>query len=202
MKRLVVVGSWLVAGSFFVVASLNAQVTFDRLVRAAQEPHNWLSYSGGYFSQRYTELAQITPDNVKNLESAWIYQLNSREPTSTRFEVTPVVVDGVMYIVQPPNDIIALDAVTGRPFWTYSYNPSPQSRPCCGRLNRGVAIHEDRLFMGTIDGHMIAVDAKTGKLLWDRTVVNPEAGYAFASAPLVIKDKVIMGPAGGEYGIR
>ena len=68
-----------------------------------------------------------------------------------------------MYIVQPPNDIIALDAVTGRPFWTYSYNPSPQARPCCGRLNRGVAIHGDRLFMGTIDGHMVAVDAKTGK---------------------------------------
>ena len=101
--------SWL---ALFAV-SLNAQVTFDRLVRASQEPHNWLSYSGGYFSQRYSELAQITPDNVKNLEPAWIYQLTSREPTSTRFEVTPVVVDGVMYIVQPPNDIIALDAVTG-----------------------------------------------------------------------------------------
>ena len=190
--------SWL---ALFAV-SLNAQVTFDRLVRASQEPHNWLSYSGGYFSQRYSELAQITPDNVKNLEPAWIYQLTSREPTSTRFEVTPVVVDGVMYIVQPPNDIIALDAVTGRPYWTYSYNPSPQARPCCGRLNRGVAIHQDRLFMGTIDGHMVAVDAKTGKLLWDKTVVRPEAGYAFASAPLVIKDKVIMGPAGGEFGIR
>ncbi len=183
-------------------ASLHAQVTFDRLVRAAEEPHNWLSYSGGYFSQRHTELALITPDNVRNLESAWIYQLNSREPTSTRFEVTPVVVDGVMYIVQPPNDIIALDAVSGRPFWTYSYNTSPQARPCCGRLNRGVAIHGDRLFMGTIDGHMVAVDAKTGKQLWDRTVVRPEAGYAFASAPLVVKNKVIMGPAGGEYGIR
>ena len=196
--------SCLFVVAMFVVASLQAQeqVTFDRLVRASQEPHNWLSYSGGYFSQRYTELAQITPDNVRNLESAWIYQLTSREPTSTRFEVTPVVVDGVMYIVQPPNDIIALDAVTGRPYWTYSYNPSPQARPCCGRLNRGVAIHEDRLFMGTIDGHMVAVDAKTGKLLWDKAVVRPEAGYAFASAPLVIKDKVIMGPAGGEFGIR
>ena len=184
------------------IVSLQAQVTFDRLVRAAQEPHNWLSYSGGYFSQRHSELVQMTPDNVKNLESAWIYQLNSREPTSTRFEVTPVVADGIMYIVQPPNDIVSLDAVSGRSFWTYSYNPSPQARPCCGRLNRGLAIHEDRLFMGTIDGHMVAIDAKTGKLLWDVTVVRPEAGYAFASAPLVIKDKVIMGPAGGEYGIR
>jgi alcohol dehydrogenase (cytochrome c) len=204
MRKLLVGGLWLVVGSLLVVASLHAQgqVTFDRLVRASQEPHNWLTYSGGYFSQRYTELAQITPENVRNLEPAWIYQLTSREPTSTRFEVTPVVVDGVMYIVQPPNDIIALDAVTGRPYWTYSYNPSPQARPCCGRLNRGVAIHQDRLFMGTIDGHMVAVDAKTGKLLWDKTVVRPEAGYAFASAPLVVKDKVIMGPAGGEFGIR
>ena len=183
-------------------ASLDAQVSFDRLVRASQEPHNWLSYSGGYFSQRHSELTQITPANVKNLESAWIYQLNSREPTSTRFEVTPLVVDGIMYIVQPPNDIIALDAVTGRPFWMYAHNPTPQARPCCGRLNRGVAIHQDRLFMGTIDGHLIAVDAKTGKLLWDKTVVRPEAGYAFTSAPLVVKDKVIIGPAGGEYGIR
>ena len=193
--------SWLPC-SWLRRLQAQGQVTFDRLVRASQEPHNWLTYSGGYFSQRYSELAQITPENVRNLEPAWIYQLTSREPTSTRFEVTPVVVDGVMYIVQPPNDIIALDAVTGRPYWTYSYNPSPQARPCCGRLNRGVAIHEDRLFMGTIDGHMVAVDAKTGKLLWDKTVVRPEAGYAFASAPLVIKDKVIMGPAGGEFGIR
>src|SRR5687767_7356896 len=171
-------------------ASLQAQVSFDRLLRAAQEPHNWLMYSGGYYSQRHSELTQITPDNVKNLESAWIFQLNSREPSNTRFEVTPLVADGIMYIVQPPNDVIALDAVTGRPFWMYSYNPSPQARPCCGRLNRGVAILGDRLFMGTIDGHMVAVDAKTGKLLWDKEVVLAEAGYAFAAAPLVIKDKV------------
>ena len=107
-----------------------------------------------------------------------------------------------MYIVQPPNDIIALDAVTGRPFWTYSYNPSPQSRPCCGRVNRGVAIHGDRLFMGTIDGHMVAIDAKNGQAALGQGGRPARAGYAFAAAPLVVKDKVIMGPAGGEYGIR
>jgi alcohol dehydrogenase (cytochrome c) len=205
MRRLAGGGWWLVVGGLSLVvvaASLHAQVSFDRLVSAAKEPHNWLSYSGSYFSQRHSELTQITPDNAKNLELAWIYQLTSREPTSTRFEVTPVVADGIMYIVQPPNDIIALDAVTGRPFWTFSYNPSLQARPCCGRVNRGVAIQGDRLFMGTIDGHMVAVDAKTGKLLWDKEVVRPEAGYAFVAAPLVIKDKVIMGPAGGEFGIR
>ena len=115
----VFVASWLCRSRLrIMVASLQAQgqVTFDRLVRASQEPQNWLTYSGSYFSQRYTELAQITPENVRNLEPAWIFQLTSREPTSTRFEVTPVVVDGVMYIVQPPNDIVALDAVTGRPY--------------------------------------------------------------------------------------
>ena len=137
----------LCCDAFVALRSLNAQVTFDRLVRASQEPHNWLSYSGGYFSQRYTELAQITPDNVKNLESAWIYQLTSREPTSTRFEVTPVVVDGIMYIVQPPNDIIALDAVTGRPFWTYLVQPvaaiAPVLRPPESRRgdSRRPAVH-------------------------------------------------------------
>ncbi|HKY19799.1 MAG TPA: PQQ-dependent dehydrogenase, methanol/ethanol family [Vicinamibacterales bacterium] len=182
--------------------SLHGQVSFDRLVRAAQEPQNWLSYSGGYFSQRHSDLAQVTPENVKNLESAWIYQLSSLEPSSTRFEMTPLVVDGIMYIVQPPNDIIALDAVSGRPFWTYSYNPSLQARLCCGRVNRGLAIQGDRLFMGTIDGHMQAIDAKNGKLLWDKAVVRPEAGYSFSSAPLVVKDKVLMGPSGGEFGIR
>src|SRR5512134_3076749 len=137
MKRTRVLGAVLACS---VVAAPQAQVTFDRLLRAAREPHNWLMYSGGYFSQRHSELTQITPENVRTLESAWIFQLNSREPTNTRFEVTPIVVEGVMYIVQPPNDIIALDAVTGRPYWMYSYNPSPQARPCCGRLNRGVAI--------------------------------------------------------------
>jgi alcohol dehydrogenase (cytochrome c) len=185
-------------------ASLAAQgqVTFDRLMRAKQEPQNWLVYSGSYMSQRHSELTQVTPENVKNLETAWIYQLNSREPTSTRFEVTPVVVDGIMYIVQPPNDVIALDATNGRMFWTYSYNPSLQARPCCGRVNRGVAILGDRLFMGTIDGHLIALDTKTGRPIWDVTVVNPEAGYALVAAPLVVKVKVIIGPAGGEFGIR
>jgi alcohol dehydrogenase (cytochrome c) len=182
--------------------TLGAQVTFDRILKAKQEPQNWLTYSGGVYSQRHSELTQITPENVKNLELAWMYQLQSREPTNTRFEVTPLVVDGVMYMVQPPNDVIALDAATGRMFWMYSYNPSPQSRPCCGRVNRGLAILGDTLYMGTIDGHLIAIDAKNGKPVWDVTVVKPEQGYAFATAPLIVKDKVVIGPAGGEYGIR
>src|SRR5881398_2938701 len=141
--------------------SLQAQVAFERILRANQEPHNWLTYSGNYNGQRYSPLSQVTPENVKNLEVQWIFQARSLE----KFEATPLVVDGIMYTVQAPNDIVALDPLTGRVFWTYSYSPSPASRPCCGRVNRGVAVVGDTLFMGTIDAHLLAVDAKNGRPL-------------------------------------
>jgi alcohol dehydrogenase (cytochrome c) len=181
-----------------LAGALSAQVTFDRLVNAAKEPQNWLTYSGTMMSQRYSTLDQVTPQNVKNLELKWVFQARSLE----KFEATPLVIDGIMYTVQAPNDVVALDPVTGRVFWTYSYASSPLSRPCCGRVNRGLAVVGDTLFMGTIDAHLIAVDAKNGKPLWNTTVAKPEAGYAITHAPLVIKDKVIVGVAGGEFGIR
>jgi len=179
-------------------ATLEAQVTFDRLLNAAKEPQNWLTYSGSTMSQRYSTLSQITPGNVKNLELQWIYQSHSLE----KYEATSLVVDGVLYTVQAPNDIVAIDAVTGRVFWTYSYAPDKDARPCCGRVNRGLAILGDTLFMGTIDAHLIAVDAKNGKPLWNVTIAKAAAGYALTHAPLIVKDKVIVGTAGGEYGIR
>ena len=179
-------------------AAPQAQVSFDRLLRAEKEPQNWLTYSGTMQSQRFSQLTQITPENVKNLELQWIFQARSLE----KFETTALVVDGILYTVQAPNDLLALDATTGRTFWMYSYHPSQESRPCCGRVNRGVAILGDTLFMGTIDGHLVAVDAKNGRPLWDTAVAKPEAGYAFTHAPLVVKDKVIVGTAGGEFGIR
>jgi alcohol dehydrogenase (cytochrome c) len=158
-----------------IAGSVSAQVSFDRILNADKEPQN-----------------------IKNIELQWVFQARSLE----KFEATPLVVDGIMYTVQAPNDVVALDPATGRVFWTYSYSPSTQSRPCCGRVNRGVAIAGDTLFMGTIDAHIIAVDAKNGRPLWNTTVAKPEAGYAITHAPLVVKDKVIVGVAGGEYGIR
>ena len=180
------------------VGSLNAQVTWERLLNANGEPQNWLTHSGTVLSQRYSTLAEITPDNVKNLELKWVFQARSFE----KFEATPLVVDGVLYTVQQPNDIVALDAATGRVFWTYNYTPSTLARPCCGRVNRGVAIAGDTLFMGTIDARLIAVDARNGKPLWIKEIGKPEQGYAITHAPLVIKDKVVIGVAGGEFGIR
>src|SRR5215471_10844823 len=175
-------------------AALHAQVTYDRILEAASDPQNWLTYSGGFMSHRYSGLTQVTPANVKNLELQWAFQALSLE----KFEATPIVADGVLYTVQAPNDIVALDPATGRAFWTYSYKPSPQARPCCGRVNRGVAILGDALFMGTIDGHMVSVDAKSGREIWNVAVagVRAEAGYTFTVAPLVVKDKIIAGPAG------
>ncbi len=177
---------------------LPAQVSFDRILAAGKEPQNWLTYSGTLFSQRYSTLDQITPANVKDLELQWVFQSRSLE----KFEATALVVDGVMYTVQAPNDVVAIDALTGRVLWIYPYATSKDARPCCGRVNRGLAILGDTLYMGTIDAHLIAIDAKNGRPFWNVKVADAAAGYAITHAPLVVKDKVIIGTAGGEYGIR
>ena len=183
------------------------QVTFERILRADREPQNWISYSGTVFNQRHSLLTQITPANVKNLELQWVWQSKSLE----KFEATALAVDGVLYTVQGPPvqgqyEVVALDGVTGRVFWTYNYAPGPQARVCCGRVSRGLSILGDTLFLGTIDAHLIAIDAKTGKVIW-----NTEAAkltdkitdkYAITHAPTVVKDKVIVGMAGGDLGVR
>src|SRR6266436_9956963 len=180
------------------ISTLNAQVTFDRILHADKEPENWLTYSGTTLGQRYSTLKQITPDNVSNLTMQWAFQARSTE----KFESTPLVVDGMMYVTQAPNDVVALDAATGEIKWLYSYAVSRDARPCCGRINRGLAILGNTLYMGTIDAHLIALDAHDGKLLWDTEVAKATSGYALTHAPLIVKDKVIMGVAGGEFGIR
>jgi glucose dehydrogenase len=111
----------LLAAAVSATASVQAQVSFDRILKAASEPESWLTYSGGLAGHRYSGLTQITPANVKNLELQWAFQALSLE----KFEATPIVVDGVLYTVQAPNDIVAIDPASGRAFWTYSYKPSP-----------------------------------------------------------------------------
>jgi alcohol dehydrogenase (cytochrome c) len=176
----------------------SSSISFDRILHASKEPQNWLTYSGTTFGQRHSLLRQITPENVGNLELQWVFQARSLE----KFEATPLVVNGVLYTVQPPNDVVALDAATGRIFWTYAYNPSPKSRTCCGRVNRGLAILGDTLFMGTIDAHLVAIDAKTGQPIWNTVVAGDGRPFSITHAPLVVKDKVIVGTAGGDIGVR
>jgi alcohol dehydrogenase (cytochrome c) len=175
-------------------------VTFDRLLHPEKEPQNWLTYSGSNSGQRHSPLTQINPANVKNLELQWVWQAKSTE----KFEATALVVDGVLYTIQAPDDVYALDAVTGRVFWTLPYPDAANGNPCCGRVNRGLAILGDTLFMGTLDAHLLAIDAKTGKIIWNTQVAKPTATerYVITHAPLVVKDKVIVGTAGGDTGVR
>lgn len=177
---------------------LLAQVTPDRILRASAEPHNWLTYGGTYTSQRHSLLTQITPANVLDLESKWVLQ----NEVFGAWQSNPLVVDGIMYVTQRPNDVIALDARTGRVFWQYRHAASPDARVCCGANNRGVAIHGDTLFMGTLDARLIAIDARNGKPLWNVSVADVRLAYSITMAPLIVKDKVIVGVGGGEYGIR
>ena len=187
----------LLVASIFPLA-LEAQVTSDRLLHATNEPQNWLVYSGSYASQRFSQLKQVDPANVKNLELKWVFQAQSLQ----KFETTPLVVDGIMYLTQSPNDVVAVDAKSGRAFWIYHYATSPAARPCCGIVNRGLAILGDTLFMATVDAHLVAIDAKDGHAVWNVKLAEASAGYAATMAPLVVKGKVIVGVAGGEFGVR
>ena len=190
----------LVVVSFLSLLSLSglAQVTSERLLNATDEPANWLSYSGTYMSQRHSLLTDVDKSNVEQLQLKWVFQAQSLQS----FEASPLVVDGIMYLTQPPNDVVAMDAKTGRVFWIYHHEPLSTARPCCGRINRGLAMLGNTLFMATIDAYLVAVDASDGSLLWKQAVANPEEGYAMTVAPLIVKDKVIVGVAGGEFGIR
>jgi alcohol dehydrogenase (cytochrome c) len=178
--------------------SMYGQLTYDRLLKAESEPQNWLTYSGSYKGWRYSKLDQINRRNVMDLRLAWAYQM----PTTHRIETTPLVVDGVMYISEPPSNVIALDPATGRQFWRYKRSLPSKVNVCCDQVNRGVAMLGDRIFVGTVDAHLVALQAKTGAVLWDVEVADYRTGHSITSAPLIVKDMVITGVSGGEYGIR
>ena len=188
---------FLLLGALVPMAAI-AQVTSQRIESTAGEPQNWLTYSGAYSSQRYSTLTQINQANVKDLEQKWILQ----DQVFGTWESNPLVVDGIMYLTERPNDVMALDARTGRVFWLYRLTNDPGMRTCCGSQNRGVAILGDTLYLGTLDAHLLALDSKTGKLIWNISVANFKDGYSLTMAPLIVHDKVIVGIAGGEYGIR
>ena len=188
----------LLASALGAPHHLRAQVAYDRILRSADEPQNWLTYNGTYSSQRHSGLTQITAANVVDLESKWVLQ----NQVFGAWQSNPIVVDGIMYVTQRPNDVMAVDAVTGRVFWVYRHRPADNARVCCGANNRGVAILDDKVFMGTLDARLIAIDATNGRLIWDSEVADPGEAYSITMAPLVVKDKVIVGVGGGEYGIR
>src|SRR5260370_6138340 len=203
MKRPLVKRTHHASLVFFAVTMLagsnvGAQVTAQRLLDSAKEPQNWLMYSGDYSGHRFSTLDQINTSNASALVPNWAYQTMA----GGKFETTPLVVDGILYATGQDDRAFALDARTGRPIWQYQRALPGDIRPCCGRVNRGLAILGDKVFMGTLDSHVIALDTKTGNVVWDVTAVDYTKGNSFTLAPLVIKDLVLMGISGGEYGIR
>jgi alcohol dehydrogenase (cytochrome c) len=175
-----------------------AQVSFDRLRQAESEPGNWLMYSGNYSAHRYSSLDQIRPENVRHLRPVWTYQVRTTE----RIEASPLVADGVMYVAEPGGSVAALDTVTGRLLWKYTRTMPKGVRGCCGEVNRGVAILNDMVYVGTFDAHLVALDVKSGIVRWDTLVADPKLGHSITAAPLALRDKIVVGIAGGEYGIR
>ncbi len=169
-------------------------VTHDRLLRPDREPQNWLTYGGSYSSQRYSLLSEITRENVRHLTMKWVW----RPKYLDKMETTPLVVDGVLYTVHN-SEVVAVDAATGRTFWTFRYRVPPESNAYL-MVVKGLAIAGDRVFWATYDGHLIAIDAKTGTAIWNRTLLDYKKGLQLNVAPLVIKDKVILGPSTNEFG--
>jgi alcohol dehydrogenase (cytochrome c) len=170
-----------------------AQAPYERILGAESDPGNWLTYSGNYSGQRYSALSQITAGNVARVKPAWVYQTAD----SSKFETSPIIADGIVYISEPPTGAAALDARTGRPLWSYRREMPRDIRPCCGEVNRGLAILDDAVFLGTLDAHLVALDMRTGKVRWDVAVEDYKAGYAVTVAPLGLKDRIIVGVAGG-----
>lgn len=173
-------------------------VTQDMLNRAAGDGNNYLHTNGNYKQTRFAPAGQINVDNVKNLRPAWIFQTEVMES----METTPIVVNGTMYVTTSFNHVYALNAATGEQIWHYKHKMGPITTYCCGPNNRGVAAYGDKVYMGTLDAKLVALDAKTGRLVWETQIADPELGYSETMAPTAVNGKILIGTNGGEYGVR
>lgn len=214
--RLRRLGPWLVAVAFLLPVSTLAQeaqrshaqnkakgdglkpVTYERLLKGTTNYADWLSYYGNYEGWRFSPLTDIDRQNVKRLQAAWIFQTG----VPGQLQAAPIIADGVLYLTAPYNHLFALNAETGEPLWKYVHPLPDDLRICCGPGNRGVAIADDKIFMATLDARLVALDRKTGAVAWNIEIDKYADGYSATLAPLIVKDKIIVGIAGGEYGIR
>jgi alcohol dehydrogenase (cytochrome c) len=171
-------------------------ITAEQLLAGVANPSQWLMFGGDYSMRRHSPLTQITPQNVNRLAHQWTFQTG----TLGNLEATAIVHDGVLYVTGPNNYAWALDARTGRVFWRYRRELPSDLRVCCGPVNRGFGILGNRLFMTTLDARLLALDARNGQILYDVELDDYRRGYASTIAPLVVKNKVIVGVAGGEFG--
>jgi alcohol dehydrogenase (cytochrome c) len=173
-------------------------VTQDMLNRAASDGNNFLHTNGNYHQTRFYPDRQINRMNVSHLRPAWIFQTDVMES----METTPIVVNGVMYVTTAFDHVYALDARTGEELWHYKHKLGPITTYCCGPNNRGVAVYGDMVYLATLDAKLLALEAKTGKLVWSADIADPELGYSETMAPTAVNGKILIGTNGGEYGIR
>ncbi len=175
-----------------------ADVSQAQLNAADKDGNNFLHTNANYANSRYYAAKQITTANVASLRPAFTFQTEVLES----METAPIVVDGTMYITTSYNHVYAIDPVTGKQKWHYKHKMGPVTTYCCGPNNRGVAISGGHVFMGTLDAKLVALDAKTGKLVWDTQIADPELGYSETMAPVAVNGRILIGTNGGEYGIR
>jgi len=183
-------------------AQLDIKVDSERILSAGSKTDEWLTYSGSLDGRRYTPLNQITPTNASQLRIRWVRQFDTSLPA---IEATPLVVGGVIFTTEPPSDTIAVDAInvkTGELIWRYARNIPAAARACCGRVNRGLAVLDNHLYLASMEGYLVCLDANTGKLVWETQVADPSHGYSLSMAPLIVNRSVVVGVAGAEYAIR
>jgi alcohol dehydrogenase (cytochrome c) len=177
-------------------------VTYVDLLNGLKDPTRWLTYSGDYTGQRHSPLTQITPENVGRLVAQWTFQTETMA-RGRGFEATPLALDGVLYFTGPNDYAWALDGRTGRPFWRYRRElPNNLTYGASVPVNRGFGVMGNRLFMTTLDAHLLALDMKSGALLWDVELADYKVGYSATVAPLAVKDKLIVGISGGDFPTR
>jgi quinohemoprotein ethanol dehydrogenase len=178
-----------------------ADVDGARIRAADQEPGNWMSHGRTYDEQRHSPLARIDAGNVDRLGMAWTVKLD----VDRGVEATPIVVDGVMYTTGAWSIVYALDARTGKRLWTFDPKVPGENlgQGCCDTVNRGVAVWKGKVYVGSFDGRLIALDAKTGKVAWSvDTVLDRKKSYTVTGAPRIVKGKVLIGNGGAEFGVR
>lgn len=174
-------------------------VDYDLLAEAASHSEDWLMYAGSYDGRRHSRLAQINSANVEQLQITWLHHIDTE---FMRNETVPLVRNGIMYFSAPPAKVFAVDAASGKRLWSYQRPVPAGVLPCCGYVNRGVALLGNRLFFGTLDAHLIALDATSGTLVWDAVVADYRDGYTITSPPLTLKKLIVTGISGGDFATR
>jgi len=196
--------SWVAAQPAVPHASVqitpHANITDAQIAAAETQSENWLTYGRTYSEQRFSPLEQINDHNAARLGLAWYFDLDTHRGQ----EATPLVVDGVMYFTSAWSKVFAVNAATGVRLWSYDPKVPKQwgANACCDVVNRGVAIWRGRVFSGTLDGRLIALDAGTGKLVWEQQTTDPQWRYSITGAPRIVKGRVLIGNGGGEFGVR